>query len=230
MALSFITLTHLLKGKRGKSAYEVAVDEGFTGTKAEWLASLEEGSVKKIDGIAPDSNKNIQMTYTYETETAFEADKNNIPVGAIVVKKWLYPPLSPSSNWDYVLNEEKPVLNPDGTQKKWLDGKPIFRKCWLGTFPEDIEAKKTKGIILTVSSLGTIIGYGGSWEDQDSIPWRLPIPFSWFKNQELDTIQSFYLAYIHKKSSTNIEFSTCTLNARTTTHRYAIWVEFTKET
>ncbi len=91
MALSFITLTHLLKGKRGKSAYEVAVDEGFTGTKAEWLASLEEGSVKKIDGIAPDSNKNIQMTYIYETETAFEADKNNIPVGAIVVKKWLYP-------------------------------------------------------------------------------------------------------------------------------------------
>jgi hypothetical protein len=25
----------------GKSAYEVAVDEGFTGTKAEWLASLK---------------------------------------------------------------------------------------------------------------------------------------------------------------------------------------------
>lgn len=29
------------KGDNGKSAYEVAVENGFTGTKAEWLASLK---------------------------------------------------------------------------------------------------------------------------------------------------------------------------------------------
>lgn len=30
-----------IQGKDGKSAYEVAVNEGFKGTKAEWLASLK---------------------------------------------------------------------------------------------------------------------------------------------------------------------------------------------
>lgn len=29
------------KGADGKSAYQIAVDDGFTGTKAEWLASLK---------------------------------------------------------------------------------------------------------------------------------------------------------------------------------------------
>lgn len=30
-----------IQGKDGLSAYEVAVNEGFTGTEAEWLASLK---------------------------------------------------------------------------------------------------------------------------------------------------------------------------------------------
>jgi len=33
-------------GQRGKSAYEVAVDNGFTGTEKEWLESLKGKDVK----------------------------------------------------------------------------------------------------------------------------------------------------------------------------------------
>jgi hypothetical protein len=31
----------MLKGEDGRSAYEVACDNGFVGTEAEWLASLK---------------------------------------------------------------------------------------------------------------------------------------------------------------------------------------------
>lgn len=38
--------TETIKGADGKSAYQIAVDEGFAGTQAEWIASL-----KGADGI-----------------------------------------------------------------------------------------------------------------------------------------------------------------------------------
>lgn len=37
-----------IKGDRGKSAYEVAQDNGFEGTENEWLISLQGGSMADI--------------------------------------------------------------------------------------------------------------------------------------------------------------------------------------
>ena len=43
-------------GVNGKSAYQIAVDNGFIGTEAEWLASLRGADGK--DGVQPDWNQN----------------------------------------------------------------------------------------------------------------------------------------------------------------------------
>lgn len=42
-----------LKGKDGKSAYQIAVDNGFVGTEQEWLASLkgEPGEIEDIESM-----------------------------------------------------------------------------------------------------------------------------------------------------------------------------------
>jgi hypothetical protein len=49
------------------------------------------GKVNTVDGLEPDTNKDIRLTYTYSTETAYEADKNNVPDGARVVIQDKYP-------------------------------------------------------------------------------------------------------------------------------------------
>jgi trimeric autotransporter adhesin len=38
-----------VKGADGKSAYEIAVENGFVGTQAEWIASLAGGAQAQID-------------------------------------------------------------------------------------------------------------------------------------------------------------------------------------
>ncbi len=43
----------------GKSAYEIAVDNGFKGTEKEWLATI--GGVKTVNGVAPDENGNVEV-------------------------------------------------------------------------------------------------------------------------------------------------------------------------
>ena len=54
-------------GTAGKSAYEIAVDNGFTGTEEEWLESLkgEQGEAgRSITGITTDENNNIIVSNT----------------------------------------------------------------------------------------------------------------------------------------------------------------------
>lgn len=52
-------------GADGKSAYEIAVDNGFEGTEAEWLESLKgkdaTDGVKSVNGITPDENGNVEI-------------------------------------------------------------------------------------------------------------------------------------------------------------------------
>lgn len=50
-----------LKDSQGKSAYEIAVDEGFSGTEGEWLLSLNGKDGK--DSLAPISLQNIYEAY-----------------------------------------------------------------------------------------------------------------------------------------------------------------------
>ena len=57
-------------GTAGKSAYEIAVDNGFKGTEEEWLESLkgEQGEAgRSITGITTDENNNIIVTFSDNT-------------------------------------------------------------------------------------------------------------------------------------------------------------------
>ena len=57
-------------GTAGKSAYETAVDNGFTGTEEEWLASLkgEKGDDgRSITSITTDENNNVIVTFSDNT-------------------------------------------------------------------------------------------------------------------------------------------------------------------
>lgn len=49
---------------RGYSAFEVAVQNGFKGTEAEWLNSLKgrDGGVAKVNGIGHDAAGNVVIT------------------------------------------------------------------------------------------------------------------------------------------------------------------------
>ena len=39
------------KGENGKSAYEIALDNGFVGTEQEWLASLKADAVGDVESM-----------------------------------------------------------------------------------------------------------------------------------------------------------------------------------
>ena len=51
-------------GSAGKSAYEIAVDNGFTGTEDQWLESLKGEKGTSISSITKDSDDNIIFTFT----------------------------------------------------------------------------------------------------------------------------------------------------------------------
>lgn len=48
----------------GKSAYEIAVDNGFQGTESEWLVSLKGADGKSITKLEVDENNNLIATFT----------------------------------------------------------------------------------------------------------------------------------------------------------------------
>ena len=56
-------------GVNGKSAYQIAVDNGFIGTEAEWLASLRGADGK--DGVQPDWNQNDETAQDYVKNRPF---------------------------------------------------------------------------------------------------------------------------------------------------------------
>ena len=51
-------------GTAGKSAYEIAVDNGFVGTETEWLESLKGEAGRSITGITTDENNNVIVTFS----------------------------------------------------------------------------------------------------------------------------------------------------------------------
>lgn len=53
-----------LENWRGYSAYEIAVQNGFKGTEADWLASLKgrDGGVATVNGVAHDGNGAVVIT------------------------------------------------------------------------------------------------------------------------------------------------------------------------
>lgn len=77
------------KGDNGKSAYDVAVENGFSGTEAEWLASLKgedgEAGAAGADGFSPEITvkENTQSKYILHIKTADdEFDSPNLKSGS----------------------------------------------------------------------------------------------------------------------------------------------------
>ncbi len=69
-------------GVNGKSAYQIAVDNGFVGTEAEWLASLRGADGK--DGVQPDWNQNDETAQDYVKNRPFYMGD---PVEAVLVEE-----------------------------------------------------------------------------------------------------------------------------------------------
>lgn len=69
-------------GVNGKSAYQIAVDNGFIGTEAEWLASLRGADGK--DGMQPDWNQNDETAQDYVKNRPFYMGD---PVEAVLVEE-----------------------------------------------------------------------------------------------------------------------------------------------
>ena len=69
-------------GANGKSAYQIAVDNGFIGTEAEWLASLRGADGK--DGVQPDWNQNDDTQPDYVKNRPFYMGD---PVEAVLVEE-----------------------------------------------------------------------------------------------------------------------------------------------
>lgn len=69
-------------GVNGKSAYQIAVDNGFIGTEAEWLASLRGADGK--DGMQPDWNQNDETQVDYVKNRPFYMGS---PVEAVLVEE-----------------------------------------------------------------------------------------------------------------------------------------------
>ena len=69
-------------GVNGKSAYQIAVDNGFIGTEAEWLASLRGADGK--DGMQPDWNQNDKTAQDYVKNRPFYMGD---PVEAVLVEE-----------------------------------------------------------------------------------------------------------------------------------------------
>ena len=70
-------------GVNGKSAYQIAVDNGFIGTEAEWLASLR-GADGKDGGVQPDWNQNDETAQDYVKNRPFYMGD---PVEAVLVEE-----------------------------------------------------------------------------------------------------------------------------------------------
>lgn len=69
-------LNEYIVGKDGKSAYEVAIDQGFQGTEAEWLESLKgEAGTSILDTISlsDDDNGNVTLSW-FEYEDGNEVE------------------------------------------------------------------------------------------------------------------------------------------------------------
>lgn len=84
---SQFTVVNGEKGDEGKTAYEVAVDNGFKGNEAEWLASLrgEDGvGIEKIEQVGSNEKENtFTITFTDSTKYTFTL-KNGAPGKSMV--------------------------------------------------------------------------------------------------------------------------------------------------
>lgn len=96
---------------QGKSAYEIAVINGFEGTEKEWLASLRGRGVKTIEQISSDGLVNtFLITYTDGTTSTYTSNSSAAPVYSTVTllaSKWV----GDNSPYSQVVTIEKATKN-----------------------------------------------------------------------------------------------------------------------
>jgi len=97
------------------------------------------------------------------------------------------------------------------TGKTWIDGKPIYRRVFTGTFTT---AANANGDIILLNGVSSIVGFSGTWGKGNS--YYKTIGSSW--SNEYSQI---YLV------SNNIHLGTISDAARTNAP-YQVWVEYTK--
>jgi hypothetical protein len=125
------------------------------------------GKVDGVDGVEPEPNtKNVKLTWIYETEGDYEADKDNIPEGARVIKLYEYP--------DNAVNDEDYFLGEIKTRGRWIDRKPIYKKTYQLTFT----ATPTFNLYTVDQSfftLGKRLVKVEGFDNRDGTNWR-PVP------------------------------------------------------
>jgi hypothetical protein len=129
------------------------------------------GKVDTVDGLDPEKDtKNVKLTWVYETEKEFEADKGNIPKGARVVKTWEFPD-------NVSVLPHRPDLWPVATEVDLGGG--LYGVVISGVLQD---WTLSSGILnyavgFTVSgwnnSTGRIISFGGGYQKGSDSSWHI---------------------------------------------------------
>jgi hypothetical protein len=135
------------------------------------LAPGVSGKVDSIDGVEPDSSKNVELTLEM---TKAEHDALEDPPGS-----GLYPSLAGKAVTladvyptnariipvpeDYSTNEKPVLVNDHGTirQKVDLDGSPIWCKTFTGTITQ---SANSRNLVYPITGVKRILKYDGWWD------------------------------------------------------------------
>lgn len=115
-------------------------------------------------------------------------------------------------------------LDEVNTGKKWIDGKPIYRKCYTGTINITANTRVNKDLE-TNSDIENIINVGGYMGYNSGTPkGRNTIPSSECNTSGVMT--NFIMVYV--VAADNTLRLTRYSNADRGSQPYAVWVEYTK--
>jgi hypothetical protein len=167
------------------------------------------GKINTVNGISPDTNKNVQTDYIYQTEADFEADKDNIPVGSTVIKMYEYP-----ENKIYELN--RPYLWPINTEIDFGNGLYGFRKVGVASGTAQVNIGM---LSVAIAGSAKLISQGGYVTPENSTPSYVtayPIP-------------DFAKGFIIQDNAYGINLIIPVISSGNRTNApYDVWVTYTK--
>lgn len=166
-----------LTGPAGKSAYELAVDNGFEGTEEEWLDSLG-AKYTPIEGDVPlKPITNAAYAALTDEEKASDTawlitdDQNGSASNSF----------SANSPNGVTYSEEETVI---GT---WIDGKPLYRSIIKGTSSTYLNA--LVGIGTKTIPIDTLVSFYGSLKTDSMI---IPINASTYDSNDIAIVGYVY--------------------------------------
>jgi hypothetical protein len=171
------------------------------------LAPGVSGKVDSVDGVPPGGDKDVRLTYFFDTEAEFDAASDTIPAGARVVKNYEYPAAPPGYSTDEV-----------NTGKTWIDGKPIYRRAFTGNIVAGVNVQTTVNLS---GGADDLVDNGGWWQFGSNVKAEIGCT----SVGSVDSLRS-------NMSVQNgaIVFNSISAIARTGTvnNAYRIWAEYTK--